>query len=60
MIGIFGTEKSDWTKLIQEFDINEEIERKLGSIIYFKIGKEDQVEIHNQLKAMLIAIKNLL
>ncbi|MFW9902511.1 MAG: GTP-binding protein [Candidatus Thorarchaeota archaeon] len=60
MIGIFGSEKSDWSKLIQEFDINEELERKLGSIIYFKIGKEDQAEIHNQLKAMLIAIKNLL
>jgi hypothetical protein len=60
VIGILVSEKSDWSKLIQEFRIDEELERKLGSVIFFKIGKENQLEIHNQLKAMLTAIKNLI
>ena len=60
VIGILVSEKSDWSRLIQEFRIDEELERKMGSIIFFKIGKEYHLEIHNQLKAMLIAIKNLI
>ncbi|MFX1590938.1 MAG: hypothetical protein ACFFC1_22615, partial [Promethearchaeota archaeon] len=60
VIGILVSETSDWSKLILDFHIDEELERKMGSIIYFKIGKEYHLEIHNQLKAMLIAIKNLI
>ena len=60
VIGILVSEQSDWSKIIHEFRIDEELERKMGSIIFFKIGKNYQLEIHNQLKAMLIAIKNLI
>ncbi len=60
VIGILVSEKNDWSSLIHEFQIDEELERKMGSIIFFKIGKEYQTEIHNQLKAMLTAIKNLI
>ncbi|MFX0028529.1 MAG: GTP-binding protein [Candidatus Hermodarchaeota archaeon] len=60
VIGILVSEQSDWSKLIHEFRMDEELERKMGSIIFFKIGKNYQLEIHNQLKAMLIAIKNLI
>lgn len=60
VIGLLVSETTDWSVLIQEFRIEEELERKMGSIIFFKIGKEFQLEIYNQLKAMLIAVKNLL
>jgi small GTP-binding protein len=60
VLGILVSEQNDWSKLIQEFRIDEELERKMGSIIFFKIGKEYQLEIYNQLKAMLTAIKNLI
>ncbi len=60
IIGILVSENSDWSRLIQEFRIEEELERKMGSIIFFKIGKDYHREIHNQLKAMLTAIKNLI
>jgi small GTP-binding protein len=60
VIGILVSEQNDWSKLIQEFRLDEELERKMGSIIFFKMGKEFQLEIHNQLKAMLTAIKNLI
>ncbi|MFX1242239.1 MAG: Rab family GTPase [Promethearchaeota archaeon] len=60
VLGILVSEQNDWTKLIQEFHIDEELERKMGSIIFFKMGRDYQLEIHNQLKAMLTAIKNLI
>ncbi|MFW9895024.1 MAG: Rab family GTPase [Candidatus Thorarchaeota archaeon] len=60
VIGILVSEQNDWSKIIQEFRIDEELERKMGSIIFFKFGKEYQLEIYNQLKAMLTAIKNLI
>jgi len=60
VIGILVSEQNDWSRLIQEFRMDEELERKMGSIIFFKIGKNYQLEIHNQLKAMLTAIKNLI
>jgi small GTP-binding protein len=60
VIGILVSEQSDWSRLIQEFHIDEELERKMGSIIFLKIGKEYQLEIYNQLKAMLTAIRNLI
>jgi len=60
IIGIQVSESNDWSKLLEQLTIDEELERKLGSIIFFKIGKDYQVEIHNQLKAMLNSIKNLI
>jgi hypothetical protein len=60
VIGILVSDTSDWSKIIQELHMDEELERKMGSIIFFKIGREYHLEIHNQLKEMLTAIKNLI
>ena len=57
-IGIQVSELNNWSNLLEELTLDEELERKMGSIIYFKIGKDYQVELHSQLKAMLNAIKN--
>jgi len=58
-VGIQVSELNDWSQILEELTLNEELERKMGSIIFFKIGKDYRVELHNQLRAMLNAIKNL-
>jgi len=60
IIGIQISERNNWSKLLEQLSIDEELERKMGSIIFFKIGNDYQLEIHSQLKAMLIAIKNII
>ncbi|MFX1429583.1 MAG: Rab family GTPase, partial [Promethearchaeota archaeon] len=59
VIGIQVTEKNNWSRLIEQLRLDEELERKMGSIIFFKIGNDYHLEIHSQLKAMLNAIRNL-
>ncbi|MFX1595758.1 MAG: GTP-binding protein [Promethearchaeota archaeon] len=59
IIGIQVTEKNNWSKLLEQLRLDEELERKMGSIIFFKIGNEYHLEIHTQLKAMLNTIRNL-
>ncbi|MFX0036761.1 MAG: GTP-binding protein [Candidatus Hermodarchaeota archaeon] len=60
IIGIQVSEKNNWSKLLEQLRLDEELERKMGSIIFFKIGNEYHLEIHSQLKAMLNTIKNLI
>ncbi|MFX0004453.1 MAG: GTP-binding protein [Candidatus Hermodarchaeota archaeon] len=60
VIGIQVTEKNNWSRLIEQLRLDEELERKMGSIIFFKIGNDYHLEIHSQLKAMLNAIRNLI
>ena len=52
-------EKIDWSVLMEEFDINELLERKMVSLLFFKIGVEYRLEIYDQLKVMLNTIKTL-
>jgi len=59
IIGIQVSEETDWSQLISEFNIDEELERKIGSILFFKIGNDYRTEIYNQLIAMLNSIKYL-
>jgi len=57
LIGIRVSEKSDWSKIMEEFDVNELLEQKLVSLLFFKLGIEYRLEIYDQLKVMLNTIK---
>jgi hypothetical protein len=59
LIGIRVTEKSNWSRIMEEFDVNELLERKMISLLFFKIGVEYRLEIYDQLKVMLNTIKYL-
>lgn len=60
LIGIRVSEKTEWSQLMEEFDINEQAEEKMVSLLFFKIGQEYRLEIYEQLEIMLNTIKNLL
>ena len=52
-------EKMDWSVLMEEFDVNEQLERKMVSLLFFKIGIEYRLEIYDQLEVMLNTIKTI-
>ena len=57
LIGIRVSEKIDWSAIMQEFDVNELLEQKMVSLLFFKLGLEYRLEIYDQLKVMLNTIK---
>lgn len=59
LIGIRVSEKIDWSAIMQEFDVNELLEQKMVSLLFFKLGLEYRLEIYDQLKVMLNTIKYL-
>ena len=59
LIGIRVSEKNDWSQIIEEFNVNELLEQKMVSLLFFKIGVEYRLEIYDQLKVMLNTIKYL-
>ena len=58
LIGIRISDNSNWSQLMEEFDVNEHLEKKMVSLMFFKIGLEYRLEIYDQLKVMLNTIKN--
>jgi len=59
LIGIRVSDKSDWSAIMEEFDVNELLEQKMVSLLFFKLGLEYRLEIYDQLKVMLNTIKYL-
>ncbi|TFG24692.1 MAG: GTP-binding protein [Promethearchaeota archaeon] len=60
LIGVrVDPEKMDWSVLMEEFDVNEQLERKMVSLLFFKIGIEYRLEIYDQLEVMLNTIKTI-
>ena len=57
LIGVRVSEEVNWSNLLEEFDINEQLENKLVSLLFFKIGIEYIFEIYDQLEIMLNSIK---
>ncbi|GAF75856.1 unnamed protein product, partial [marine sediment metagenome] len=57
LIGIRVSDKSDWSQIMEEFNVNELLERKMVSLLFFKIGVEYRLEIYDQLKVMLSTIR---
>jgi hypothetical protein len=59
LIGIRVSEASDWSQLLEEFNINKYLENQMISLLFFKIGIEYRLEIYDQLEVMLNTIKDL-
>lgn len=59
LIGIRVSEDADWSQILEEFNLNEQLEKKMVSLLFFKIGEEYRLEIYDQLEVMLNTIKNL-
>ncbi|MFX1391416.1 MAG: GTP-binding protein [Promethearchaeota archaeon] len=59
LIGIRVSDKSDWSAIMEEFNVNELLEQKMVSLLFFKLGLEYRLEIYDQLKVMLNTIKYL-
>ena len=59
LIGIRVSNESDWSNIMEEFDVNEILEKKMISLLFFKIGDEYRLEIFDQLEIMLNTIKEL-
>ena len=59
LIGIRVSDKSDWSAIMEEFNVNELLEEKMVSLLFFKLGLEYRLEIYDQLKVMLNTIRYL-
>jgi hypothetical protein len=59
LIGVRVAENADWSKLLEEFNVNEYLEEKMVSLLFFKIGLEYRLEIYDQIQIMLNSIKEL-
>ncbi|GAH69289.1 unnamed protein product, partial [marine sediment metagenome] len=45
LIGVRVSEETDWSNIMEEFNINEYLEEKMVSLLFFKIGFEYRLEI---------------
>jgi len=59
LIGVRVSEETDWSNIMEEFNINEYLEEKMVSLLFFKIGFEYRLEIYDQLDVMFSTIINL-
>jgi len=57
LIGIRVSDTSDWSQILEEFNVNELLEKKMVSLLFFKLGVEYRLEIYDQLKVMLSTIR---
>ena len=58
LIGVRVSETADWSRFLEEFNVNEYLEQKIVSLLFFKIGVEYRLEIYDQLEIMLNCIKD--
>ncbi len=59
LVGIRVSESTDWSEIMEQFDVNDLLEQKMISLLFFKIGMEYRLEIYDQLIVMLNTIKNI-
>lgn len=59
LIGVRVSDETDWSNIMEEFDVNQYLEKKMVSLLFFKIGFEYRLEIYDQLDVMFSAITNL-
>jgi hypothetical protein len=60
LVGIRVSEGTDWSQLLEEFNVNQYLEENLISLLFFKIGLEYRLEIYDQLEIMLNTAKDLM
>ncbi|MFX1234235.1 MAG: Rab family GTPase [Promethearchaeota archaeon] len=59
LIGIRVSDETNWSQIMEDFDLNEYLEKKMLSALFFKIGIEYRLEIYDQLEIMFNTIKDL-
>ncbi|MHA1239477.1 MAG: GTP-binding protein [Promethearchaeota archaeon] len=59
LIGVRVSDETDWSNIMEEFNVNQYLEKKMVSLLFFKIGFEYRLEIYDQLDVMFNAITNL-
>ena len=59
LIGVRVSEETDWSNIMEEFNVNQYLEKKMVSLLFFKIGFEYMLEIYDQLEIMFSTITNL-
>lgn len=52
LIGIRVLEDSDWSRIAEQFEVSEELQKKVDSFVLFKIGDDYKKDIYDQLKTM--------
>ena len=57
LIGIRVSENMDWSHLMEEINVNEILEEKMVSLMFFKIVDEYRLEIFDELNIMLNTIE---
>ena len=59
LIGVRVSNETDWSNIMEEFNVNQYLEKKMVSLLFFKIGFEYRLEIYDQLNVMFSTITNL-
>ncbi|MHA1291642.1 MAG: GTP-binding protein [Promethearchaeota archaeon] len=59
LIGIRVSEKTDYLKILEEFKIKEDLEKKIDSLIFFKMEEEYRQEVYDQLMTMLKSLDKI-
>ncbi|MHA1292414.1 MAG: Rab family GTPase [Promethearchaeota archaeon] len=57
LVGIRVTKDHNWSQLLEEFNLNEELEKKMANLSFYELRDEFQLDIYDQLKNMLNSIK---
>ncbi len=58
IVGVRVSEDQNWSQLMEELVIDEDLEEKVVSIVFLKIGSDYREKIHDYLKLWLNAIVN--
>ncbi len=58
IVGVRVSDDQNWSQLMEEFVIDEDLEEKVVSIVFLKIGSDYREKIYDYLKLMLHAIVN--
>jgi len=58
LIGIRISDETNWSDILDEFNVNKYLEEKLISLLFFKIGFEYRLEIYDELEVMFSTIIN--
>ncbi|MBY8991435.1 MAG: GTP-binding protein [Candidatus Lokiarchaeota archaeon] len=56
LIGIRALERSSWSDIIGELNVDEQLNQKPIELLFFRIGEDFQIDIFDQLRAMFSSI----
>jgi len=59
LIGVRVSDQNDWSNIMEEFNVNKYLEKRMVSLLFFKIGFEYRLEIYDQLEIMFNTIMDI-